>query len=415
MIFLEIFICIIGASFFAGLETGLLSANQLTLFSKADKGYFYARAAKFLLIKPERLLSTTLIGTNIAVIAATVLLKNYLTEIGIPSWGSWLGSFGLSIVLLIFSEIIPKSFFRLHADTISLKLAPLLVFFFFLFFLFAFVLNGVIKIFLIIFNKPQVQRGVKSRSDLKMLLKLVGKEAGIPIEGRYIFNDIFDFKKTLAREVMIPFHQIPACSYYSPIEEAVKIYMKTNFPYIVIFVDRTDNVVGYINVEDLLAREFSSVKEVMKHVVFYPDIKPVPDLFIEMNRRRLDLVFLSDEYGGVSGLITPNQIASEIIGKVPGFTKKEEKELEQLEEGHFIASGITNTDDFMNITAIALPEGPYDTIGGYLCHRMGRIPVEGALFKEKGVLFKILERDDRHVKKVEVKRIKKDETETKSR
>lgn len=139
-----ILMCTISSAFFSGLETGLLAADQLTLYLKKEKGISYARAADFLLLRPERLLGTTLIGTNISVVTAAILVASTLREQGFESV-AWLGSLALIFFLLLFTEIIPKSFFRRRADTIAVRLAPVLVIFYFLFLPLAMILNGMVK------------------------------------------------------------------------------------------------------------------------------------------------------------------------------------------------------------------------------------------------------------------------------
>jgi putative hemolysin len=121
MIVLGIIFCICLAAFFAGLETGLIAANQLKIYEDREKGGLSARAAYFLLRKPERLLATTLVGTNIVVVTTTILLIILLETWGMPVWTRGIASFILTIILLIFAEIIPKSFFRNHADTVSVN------------------------------------------------------------------------------------------------------------------------------------------------------------------------------------------------------------------------------------------------------------------------------------------------------
>ena len=414
MVFIGIFLCIVAAGFFSGLETGLLAANQLALYSKAEKRILYARAANFLIIKPERLLSITLIGTNVAVISSTVLLKSFLSDFGLHGWFAWLGSLLLSFFLLIFSEILPKSFFRRHADTISVRFAPVLVCFYFLFLPLSVFLNFIIAIFLFILRQKKVKRGPRSRADLKLLLKLVGKEAAIPVQSQHIFDDIFDFNTTMAREVMIPFYELTVCSLDSSLEKLITLYMKTKSRFIMIFAERADNIAGYVNINDLVTRNADKITDIMKKPVFYPDTKKIPDLLMVMNRHKLDMVFLSDEYGGICGMITANEIASEIIGYIPGHRKKSKKLIERVADNKYIIAGTTDLDDLLNQTGFNIAKGNYDTVGGFLCDKLGIIPQTGVTFEEKGILFNVLDSDERHVKKIEVQKVKRDESDAKA-
>ena len=142
IIIIELF-CLITAAFFAGMETGLLSADKLKIYSKKDHGRLWAKFADFLLIKPERLLGTTLIGTNVAVVTSAVILNNYLRNY-YSGTAALAGSLVLTLVYLLFAEIIPKIFFKRYANTITISLAPVLHIFYYIFLPFSFLLNIIV-------------------------------------------------------------------------------------------------------------------------------------------------------------------------------------------------------------------------------------------------------------------------------
>jgi putative hemolysin len=407
MTYLILLLCAIGAAFFAGLETGLLTADQLTLYLKKQNGIAYARAADFLLLRPERLLGTTLIGTNICVVTAAIVVASTLRESGYESV-AWLGTLALSLFLLIFTEIIPKSFFRRRADTIAVRLAPILVIFHFLFLPLAAILNGIVKAILL-FSGGKATRSKlpQSRDDLRLLVRLGSRESGLGRSEHRVFEDIFDFRTTLAREVMIPMHEYPVCASTATIEEAVQISYTNGIRFLPVFEGRADNIIGYLNVESLLRLEYKArsrrrIRELMTGAVFYPDVKRIPDLLLEMNRRKIEVVFLSDEYGAVSGLITPAEIASEIVGFVPGEVFQQIEDIEILGPGHYILAGVTDIEDLYHETGIHLRKLNSDTVGGFICEQLGRIPEIGAAFEYGGYRFKVLERDDRHIIKIEI-------------
>jgi CBS domain containing-hemolysin-like protein len=407
--YLILLLCTLGAAFFAGLETGLLAADQLTLYLKKEKGITYARAADFLLLRPERLLGTTLIGTNISVVTAAIVVASTLRERGFES-AAWLGSLALSVFLLVVTEIIPKSFFRRRADTVAVRLAPILVIFHFLFLPLAVILNGIVKAILL-FSGRRVTRSKlpQSRDDLRLLVRLGSRESGLGRTEHRVFEDIFDFRTTLAREVMIPMHEYPVCTSTATIEEAVQISYTNGIRFLPVFEGRADNIIGYLNVEGLLrlelkARSQRRIRDLMTEAVFFPDVKRIPDLLLEMNRRKIEVVFLSDEYGAVSGLITAAEIASEIVGFVPGEVFQQTEEVETVSPGHYLVAGVTDIEDLYHDTGIPLRKLNYDTVGGFVCEHLGRIPEVGTTFAYGGYRFQVLDRDDRHIIKIEITR-----------
>lgn len=402
MTWIAVAICTIAAAFFSGLETGLISANQFSLYAAREKRVLYARAADFLLLKPERLLSTTLIGTNIAVVTATVLLSRYLRETGL-GWAAWVGSVALALVMLIVAEIIPKSFFRQNADTIAVRLAPALVLFYYLFFPVAIVLNLVVKVLLFVSGQLRPTKArLDSKHSLRTLVRLGSREAGIPMEDQRIVEDIFDFQDTMAREVMIQIHRTVACPASMPLEEIVRQALSSEVRFVPIYRHRLDNLIGYIDLEELVTAPSLSVDDLVHAPVFYPDTKRIPDLYVEMIARTLSVVFLSNEYGRVSGIITPTEIVAEIVGSRPGSRDARHREIERREDGSYSVAGVTDVEDFRNETGIALPSGPFDTVGGFLLTRLGRIPEVGESLEACGATFTVLDRNDVHVKRIRV-------------
>jgi len=366
---------------------------------------YYARAAEFLLLRPERLLSTTLIGTNAAIVTAAMLLAGALRDRGFQG-SSWLASLALSLVLLVFTEVIPKSFLRRRANTVAVRLAPILVVFYFAFLPVSLVLNTVIKV-LLVFAPPRERQSKlpQSREDLRLLVRLGSREAGLDPAEHRVFEDIFDFRHTLAREVMIPLHQYPVCASTASLEEAARLAQEHGTRFLPVFHTRADDIVGYVDTERLLAVEpqrRGRVKAFISDAVFYPDVKTIPDLLLDMNRRKLEVAFLSDEYGAVSGLITPAEIAAEIVGFVPGRPYAAEDEVRRLEPGHYVVAGTLDIEDLYHETGIRLKKRNCDTVGGFVCEQLGEIPPTGASFEHGGVQYRVLERDDRHVTRLEI-------------
>lgn len=402
MTVLAVVVCTIASAFFSGLETGLISANQFALYAAREKKILYARAANFLLIKPERLLSTVLIGNNIAVVTATVLLSSYLREQG-SAGAAFLGSAALAVVMLVVAEILPKSFFRQNADTLSVRLAPLLMLFYYLFFPLAIVLNAVVKVILFVTGqlRPSANE-LESRHSLRTLVRLGSREAGIPLEDQRIVEDIFDFQDTMAREVMVHIHKTVACPAEMEVSRIAELALGADIRFVPIYRQRLDNLVGYLDLERLATSADLELAALMSEPVFYPDTKRIPELFAEMSARDLEVVFLSNEYGRVSGIITPTEIVAEIVGNRPGSRDALIEEIELLDDRTYRVSGIADIEDFRHVTGVQIENGPYDTVGGYVLSRFGRIPQSGEFIVAHGMNFLVTDCDDVHIKGLRV-------------
>jgi putative hemolysin len=409
VIIMGIAICIVCAGFFAGMETGLITANQMVIYQRREKGHWDARCAHFLLRKPDRLLATTLIGTNAAVVTATILLITLLRGLSAPAYLEWAGVFALTLVILVFAEIVPKSFFRAFADSVTLRCVPLLAVFYVVFLPLALLLNTLIRVLLFMMGRHrQTKKLPRSREDLRLLLRLRTREMALPPEDQRLIDDLFTFPETKAREVMIPIHRSPLCAVELPPAEAVALAMEASARFLPVYARRSDNIIGYLDIEDLLCSPPAGLRPVMQEAVFYPETKRIPGLLLEMNQRNLDLVFLCDEYGLISGLITRTEIISDIAGSPSRDNGGNDAQSKDAAD-RFIVSGTMSIDDFSEQTGITVEKGGYDTVGGYLCEKTGEIPKIGAIYASGNAVFKILDRDKKQIKKVEVQKVESDE------
>jgi CBS domain containing-hemolysin-like protein len=402
MIIIIELMCLLFTSFFAGIETGLLSADKLRIYSRCQAGTRWAKSADYLLQKPERLLGTTLIGTNISVVTGAVILNNFL-RINYTELIALIGSFILTIVYLLFAEIIPKNFFRQYADTITVRLAPVLHIFFFIFFPISFILNNIVRVLMILAGQRKIKSKLpQSKDDFRTLMHLSSKESGFEYADYRAIDDILDFGETLAMEAMIPLHTYPVFHIDTPPLEVLRTAEKNNQRFFPCYAIRTDNIEGFIDTNDFLNNDADSIKAILREPVFYPETKPLPDLLDVMVDDSLEVVFLVDEYSAVVGMVTHKEIASEIIGFIPGNIYTIQENVIPLNKNTFQALGTADLEYFCHITKLNLKKRNAETIGGYLCEKLGCIPKPGTEYIEKNVHYTILEGSNRSINKIKV-------------
>jgi CBS domain containing-hemolysin-like protein len=403
MIFLYLFLCIVAAGFFAGMETGLLGVNRIVIGAKAKKGVFYARASEYLMSKPERLLATTLIGYNLANVTAAVLFTRFMDSMGLANY-TWLGILAMTVVLLIFDDLVPKSFLGQHADAVAARLSPALLIFYYLLLPVSFVLNMLIKGLLLITGRLGNRREeIGTKRDIRFLVNLAGKEVGFSGTAQKIISDIFDFWDQFAHEVMIPFHELPVAGVHQSLDEIVRLSQQTGQRFIPISRMRTDNLVGYVDVLDILWTKDCPVETVMKKVVYYPESRRIPELLLEMNKKKLDVVFLADEYGAIAGMITPGQIVGDLVHYIPETGLKTD-EIRKVSPDRYLVAGTADLENLSNELGIGLEKVYASTAGGYLCERLGIIPEVGASHEASGFRFTVKRRDARRILEIEVVR-----------
>ncbi len=400
MILLEIFVCLVLAGFFAGMETGMLAVNRNLSEEQAAKGVLHARSIEFLLAKPERLLGTTLIGHNIANVSAAVIVTNYFEDLGLQRY-TWIAIVVMTFVFLVFDDFIPKSFLNQHADTVAARLAPVLTGFYFLFLPIYVVLNTFVKAVLVFTGKHRATREeLKTKRDLRFLVNISGKEAGLPAEDQRIIEDILHFRDQLAREVMIPFHKLPVLAASQSIEDAARMSIASGVRFLPVSEHRTDNMIGFIDTNELITSDAQKLHDVLRKASYFPETRRIPDLLLDMNLHDLEVVFLVDEYGAISGMITPNQIVADVVHYTPEEGARED-EIKEIGPRRFVVDAETDIEDLSHELGIVFGRSVNRTIGGYISEQLGIVPQIGTEYHESGYTFIVTERDDRHILRLE--------------
>ncbi len=399
MILLILAACFFFSALFSGLETGFISVDQFMLSSEDYRDRLSIRATRFLLKRPERLLSTTLIGTNISTVTVGIVVNSFVRRSPYP-FLALPASLLLTVLLLIFAEIIPKTFFRRFANTLTVRMAPFLVSVYVLFLPLSTVLNGAVSLLLLVTGQIKSSKRVAdTKQDLRFIVRKGSAEAGIPTHDQRTIEEIFDFQGTMAREVMIHVDEWAACHEESPASEILECAVNAGIDLVPVF-DRGRKVpLGYVDVSDLFNRPVATAAEAMRTPAFVPETKRIPQLLFDMNRNGTGLVYLVNEYGKVTGLLTAEHIAAEIIGFSPAGVADET--IERLGTGHFRFFATADIDDFSHRAHVSIPPGPYDTMGGYVCDRLGRIPQRGEQFTLHHVEYRVLEGDSRRIVRLE--------------
>jgi len=402
MIVIVEIICLLFSAFFSGMETGLLAADKLRIYSREKEGKGWAKTADFLLSKPERLLGTTLIGTNIAVVTSAILLNNYL-RLNHSEAYALTGSLALTILFLIFAEIIPKSFFRQYANTITVRLAPLLYVFFIIFYPVSFLLNIVVRIIMILLGQGKIiSRLPKSKADFRILMHLSSKESGFAYDDYRAIDDILDFDETLAQEAMIPLHKYPVFHISTRIPDVLRVAGEMNQRFFPCYSRRADDIVGYIDINDFIQDKADSISAIMREPIFYPETKPLPDLLSAMVSKKIEVVFLTDEYGAIVGIVTHQEIAAEIMGTIPGNIHTTKESVIAKGNNQYNVEGTADLEYFCHITGLSIQKENTETVGGYLCEKLGYIPKAGTTYEDKYVKYTVLESDKRAIIQIRV-------------
>ncbi len=397
--------------YFSGSEAAVISVNKFKLRSMKlnDKDQKKSRRLLKLLENANRPLSALLVGTNIAVVSATSLttmlfIRRYGTK------GEIYATFLMAFIILIFGEILPKAIFRRIANNVLLKTLGILNFFIKVFSPIINVLIFFVEHLPGVKRLKRKQKGVfLTREDLKTIFHMGYKQGIIDESDEEIFSNIFDFGVTFVREIMVPLVDIMLIPHNRKVLDVIKLSKKAGYSRIPVFEDHVYNIKGYANVLDLFeAKSNDSISKYMRTPYFVPETKMIDDLLIEMNNKRLPIVFVVDEYGGVSGMVTMEDIVEEIIGEIDQKPSEKEKEqITQKAREEWDVSGDLNIDDINEELDLSLPKKGFETIAGFIEYYLGKIPVKKENFIYEGYKFIVSDVSPTEIIKVKIKKVRK--------
>lgn len=379
---LAILVLLIGASaYFSAIETALMSLGRLRVRHLVDEGVNGAKRVERLLGSPGRLLGTILIGNNMANIAATSLATVLATAYFGEGRGVGIATLGMTLLILVFGEITPKTYAIQHSQHISLRWAPSFSAIYSVFGPLSAMLERFSRSILWLLGAHHpASTPTFSEEELRTFVT-VGQEEGIlQSEEKDMITSIIEFGDTLVNDVMTPRTEMVRVSTSVVYDELLDILRRDNYSRVPVYENGIDDIVGILNVKDMLGVQPATftVKELLRPPYFVPEFKRVSELLAEFKRQKLHMAIVVDEYGGTAGLITLEDLLEEIIGDIADeYDEDEEPRFTYIDENTLELAGSVHVRDAAGIIGRDLPEGEYDTVGGMLMFQMGTVPKSG--------------------------------------
>jgi len=402
---LVIFACIIGAAFFSGSETAFVACNRIRIRHLAQSRDKKARIVEKLLAKPENILATTLVGTNIFIVLGVVLAATYAGKLlhNHEGLGGVLATLVMTPLILIFAEAIPKAYFYRHADTIALRIGGLLRFFSYLFSPLVLLSTSLSRRLTALMGDKSPKNPFVTREELRLLMWESGRLGVLEKHEQDMIHHIFQFRQTPVKSVMVPLVAVDAIEVGQRVASALKLIGDRGHSRLPIYEERIDNIIGHVSVGDLLGRSpNTSLRKMMKPVLVVPETKSIADLLLDLKARGEHLAVVVDEYGGVSGIVTLEDLMEEIVGEIEDEHDEPETEQPVQEPGGIVMEGSRDLDKVNEELGLTLPEGDYETLAGFIVSLVGRIPHKGEKIRHEGVTLEIMKSTDRAIQKVKV-------------
>ncbi len=393
------------SGFFSGSETALLSINRLKLKYLVNKKKPGAKQLETILHPPDRLISAILVGNNLVNIAVSVFATTFFVNI-YGEQGEVMTIIILTPLLLIFSEIFPKTLAARNSVKMSfMVLRPIRIV--------MWLLTPVVSLLTFITSLLTRLVGIREKASLISEEEIrtmitVGEQAGVVArEKRRMLHGIFELSKTRVRDVMVPRTEVIGIEVSTPFDKLVSILQEGQHSRYPVFEEHLDNIIGIIHAKDALSYvdlpAGFSLRDIAREPYYVPESKLVETLLQSFKDKRLHLAVVVDEYGGLEGIVTLEDIFEEIVGEIQDEYDVEEVLLfQELSPGHYLIDGSVSIRTINRKFALKLSEKHVTTLAGFLLHTMGTIPKKGDSCTTDGTTFKVRKIVDRRIEEIEM-------------
>ena len=401
---LVIVIILLSASaFFSSAETALMTSNKLKMRNLADNGN--KRAAKVLKVteNTDKMLSAILIGNNIVNLTASSIS----TTLTLKIFGSKLVGIAtgiLTFLILVFGEITPKNVASKNAEKMALSYIGVISFLVTLLTPVIFIVNTVAKFVISIFNKNGDDNNAVTEEELRAMVEYSHEEGVIENEEKKMIVNVVDFGDTVAGDIMVPRVDMVMVDEKSSYEEILQVFREERYTRIPVYEETPDNVIGILNVKDFLLiedKENFIMKELLREPLYTYEYKKTSALMMDMRKTGANIVIVLDEYGITAGLITLEDMLEEIVGEIRDeFDADEDEGITKVSDLEYLIDGSTNLDDINDRIGLSLSSEEYESIGGLIMEKLGRLPVEGEIINFDNIVLTVKKMDHARIEKV---------------
>ncbi|MEG1256840.1 hemolysin family protein [Clostridium sp.] len=396
---------ILSSSFFSASETSLMSISKIRVRHMVDEKVNGATNIKKLIDDPSNLLASVLVGNNIVNIASSSLATVIAIDL-IGSKGVAVSTMLMTIIVLIFGEIIPKTLASQNSEKISLAVAkPILIIekiFKPVVILAIKTSNFFIKLFggKIHGNKPFI-----TEDELKTIVDVSEEEGILKFEEKEMIHNVFQFGDLYVKDVMVQRVDITALDIDDSLDWVLSVAKEEGFSRLPVYLDTIDNIVGILNVKDILFIEDTStftLKDYMREITYTYEFRKATELFKDMNKQRQHMVIVLDEYGGTVGIVTIEDLIEEIVGDISDEYDDADPEIYVVKEDEYIVDGNVRIEDINELLGTKIESEEFDSIGGFIIGILERFPNINEEIEYNNYKF-IIERIDRNrIKKIRI-------------
>jgi putative hemolysin len=412
LILLILFLCISCVAFFSSSEAALISVNRIRIRNLAEKGNKAAKAVERVVSKHDKLFATILTTENMFIILASslagVLMVKLLGEKGIA-----FSTFMMTIFIVIFGEITPKTFAAQNAVRVSLLVAQVMEKIIYLLSpvinLFAFISRSIVRT---LGGNPGADPYLLTEDEIRTVISEGAREGILAKAEKKMIEGIFEFSETIAQEIMVARVEMVTVSSKDKITEVIEVINKTGHSRIPVREESVDHIIGVIYAKDILkcslphVAEFTA-KELMRAVHFAPESQSVMSLLSELRAKKASIVILIDEFGGTAGMVTIETLIEEIVGDIEDEFDISPPKFHKVNDDEYVLDARMTIYELKEKLNIELPEGDYHTVGGFVINLVENIPSLGDTVEFQGYEFIIDKTESYKLSLIRIRRLKK--------
>ena len=397
-------ICLVLSAFFSSSETALTSLSKIRIRAMVDENKKNAKLLQKILDEPNKLISAILIGNNLVNIGASSLATVIATRI-FGSNGVGIATGILTLLVLIFGEITPKTFARNNCESVSIFVVKPIYLCMIIFTPVIALLNVITGLIFKILGNNSSETQTVTETEFLSMVDVSHEEGVLEVEEREMITNVVDFRNSDAEAIMVPRTDMIAIPDTSTYEEVVEIFKSERFTRLPVYNETNDHIVGILSFKDVMLIDDTNnfkVSDYMKEPYFTYESKKCSSLFGEMKRESISMAIVLDEYGGTAGIITLQDLIEEIVGDILDETRDDEEEIVNIDNNEFIVEGSTKLDDVNEALGTEFKNDDVESIGGYVIALIDRFPENGEIIKDSEADFEIIEIDKNRIDQIKI-------------
>lgn len=403
---LILFILLGFSAYFSASETALMSLSKIRVRHMVDEDIKGANLIDRLIENPSKLLGTILVGNNAVNIAASALATSLALEV-FGSKGVTIATAAMTVLVLVFGEITPKSLAAQNSEKVSLKvvkslslmvyiLTPIVI-------VFTFVTNLLVRLF---GGRINVVQPFITEEELKTIVNVSQEEGVLEVEEKQIINNVFEFGDLQIKDVMVQRTDITAISLDASHTEIIDIMKNEQFSRYPVYSERIDDIVGILNVKDFIfshnVDDSFKIDKFIRKPFYTFEFKKIIQVFNQMKKERIHMAIVLDEYGGTAGIVTIEDLIEKIVGDIEDEYDDFENDIQVIKEDEYLVNGSTKIALVNEMIGINIESEDFDSIGGFIIGELGRLPLQSEKLEYNNIRFIVENIDKNRIRNIRI-------------